>query len=215
MIIDIHGDPMDAMSPDARKKSRRGERRCVAIRRDGSELVPALVRLLKQMADRKSVLVRDEQYLHQLLTTYPSDSIAIFAAEAAGEIIAATLAVFAGCTAYELYRAFDYSKRNLYPNEALQVAVMKWAKEHGCLFYDMGGSCTSWPVRATDKGYGVYRFKRELGAQSIVSAPYVDLVYRPLLYCGCWLAENIGMPFVIEKGFGKFRVAFERVYENR
>jgi lipid II:glycine glycyltransferase (peptidoglycan interpeptide bridge formation enzyme) len=214
MVADLSGDPMMRISADMRKEIRRSHRLSVRVRVGGVEQVPVLAHLMTLMSDRKHVRVKGEDHFRILFETYPPDRIVIFTAETNGEPVAAALVVTFGAVAYHLYGAFAYDKRHLHPTQAIQAAIIQWACEAGCQTYDMGGPCTSWPPCRTDKGYGVYRFKTQLGARALVSAPYVDLVYRPLSYAAAFVAENLGMPFLIERGLGRFEVAMNRLREN-
>jgi peptidoglycan pentaglycine glycine transferase (the first glycine) len=214
MVVDIDGDPIHGMAPDTRTKVRRSEKRGVRIFSGGAELASTLAALVSQMGERKAVAVRGSEYFCSFLEAHRRLPTAIFAAEAKGKVIAAALVVAFGPSAYYLYGGFDYHERHLYPNEALQYAMMCWARKYGCVWYDMGGPCTCWPPAPDDKGYGVYRFKTQLGARPLTSAPYLDLVYRPLLYALALGAEDIGLPLLMEPGWGKFRVIANRLKEN-
>lgn len=214
MVVDLTGDVMARISPDTRTKIRRGPKRGLEVKRCGSEAVPDLARLIAKMADRKRLRVRDEAYFRSLFGVYPADRIAIFSAVAEGRTTAAALVVLLSTTAYYLYGAFEYASRKLYPTEAIQHAIMEWAKQQGCRRYDMGGTCTDWPITESDRGYGVYQFKKQLGAEVHLSAPYVDLVFRPWLYGPAFATENLGIPLVLERGMDKLRIARKRFREN-
>jgi lipid II:glycine glycyltransferase (peptidoglycan interpeptide bridge formation enzyme)/GNAT superfamily N-acetyltransferase len=214
MVADLSGDFMARVAPDARTKIRRGPRRGVTVTIGGREAVPDLARLRDDMRARKHVLVRQGGYLHSLFAAYPPDRIKIFSAVAEGKTIAAALAVVFGPTAYYLEGAFDYSFRKLYPTEVLQHAIMQWAQESGCRSYDMGGTCTDWPVSKSDKGYGVYQFKKSLGASTFLASPYTDIVCRPWLYQAAFAAEHVAMPLVLETGRDRIQVMKRRWREN-
>jgi lipid II:glycine glycyltransferase (peptidoglycan interpeptide bridge formation enzyme)/ribosomal protein S18 acetylase RimI-like enzyme len=214
MHLDISGgveEVLRKMHRSARGAYQSGMKRGVRLYPGGREHVPELVRLLQGMAERKNLYVRSEQYFHTLFDTHSAESTRLTVAEADGSIIGAALAVACGRTAYLLYAAFDYEKRLLNPSVGLQVETIRWAVQQGCTVFDMGGTCTDWPPDPRDKGYGVFQFKSRLGAQPVFDGPYCDLVFRRTLYLLAMFAENAVAPLIMEKGWGKLRVAGERI----
>ena len=217
MQMDISGsreDTLKGMHRDTRMKCRRALRRGVSVRAGSLDDLPAFVKLMHRMRTRKKIVVQNQPYFERLLRTYPSDRTGLLVAEAGAELIGGAIVVRLGETAWYLYGTIDYHRRNLYPSEALQLAMIDWARERGCKRYDLGGTCTDWPPQETEKGYGVYRFKLRLGADAVIMAPYVDLVYRPAYYRLARFAENVGIPLILEDGLHKFRVIADRLRES-
>jgi lipid II:glycine glycyltransferase (peptidoglycan interpeptide bridge formation enzyme) len=213
MELDITGSREDVfrrMHQDTRKKCRRAERRGVRIRSGSEEDLPVMARFLRLTANRKRIAVRDEQYLRELLRAFPADRVRLFLAEADREPIAGVLVAAAGDRAWYVYGGFDYSRRHLYPMEALHVAMIEWARQRNCRTLDLGGTCTEWPPAPTDKGYGVYCFKKRFGAVSFLRAPYCDLVGHPLLYRLFRVCENSLLPLVLESGPARFEILRRR-----
>ena len=75
------------------------------------------------------------------------------------------------------------------PTYLLQWEAMKWAREHGCMMYDLWGvpdaDETTLEAQFEDRHdglWGVYRFKRGFGGQLMRAAQAQDRVYMPLLY---------------------------------
>jgi len=202
---------IQGMHLSLRRSYRNSIKHGVSVRAGGREDIPAFARLMKRMGDRKEMPVRDESHFHDFLDTHPADSTLLLLAEAEGAAIGATLTVDCGQSAHYLYGAFDYEKRALYPNVALQVEMMRWAIQQGCTSYDLGGACVNWPPTEDQKGYGVFLFKQRLGAQLETDAPYCDLIYRPRLYGLFLRVENVGLPLVMERGKGRMIVARERL----
>ena len=214
MAMDITGsreDVLARMHPDTRNKTRRSQRRGMVIRRGSQGDVATLSGLMQSLGKHKQVLVREPGYFETLFAIYPDDRTALFLGEADGRCVAAFLGICLGPTVWDLYSAFDWSYRRLYPNEALHLALIEWAREAGCKTYDMGGTCTNWPPHPSDKGFGVYTFKKRLGGRQRILAPYCDLIYRPALYRAAFLAENVGIPLTVEKGLGKLQVGWKRL----
>jgi len=96
-----------------------------------------------------------------------------------------------GKRAYYLYGASSDLERNLMPTYLIQWEAMKWAKERGCLTYDMWGipdldeedlEEAFLKKNSHDGLWGVYRFKRGFGGEVQRSIGAWDRVYHPGLY---------------------------------
>lgn len=217
MYLDITGrqeDVLQRMHSDTRNKCRRGPRRGVSVRVGGAGDAPAMAALLRATARRKTILTRDEGYLRDLIQAFPRDRLAMILAEAQGETVAGVAVAALGDWAWYLYGGFDHAKRHLYPMESLYLAMIDWARERGCRTLDLGGTCTDWPPSETDKGYGVYAFKRRFGAQAFLRAPYCDILMRPFAYPLLRLAEDVILPLLLETGGGKLRVIRRRLFRR-
>jgi lipid II:glycine glycyltransferase (peptidoglycan interpeptide bridge formation enzyme) len=177
---------------------------------DRSAGVEEFSRLMREMARRKKIPVREPGYFKAVLEAFGPGRSALLMARHEGRVLGGQLVVRAGRRAYALYAAVEHAG-NLNPSEALDVATIEWAKEKGCEAVDLGGTCTNWPPSPEDKGYGVYDYKRRLGAATILLAPYVDLARQPVLYRTARLAEDILLPLVVETRWGRFQVIYERL----
>jgi hypothetical protein len=69
--------------------------------------------------------------------------------------------------------------------------MIRWAIAHGCTLYDFGGTGTGDPPKESDKGYGVYQFKRSFGAEIVRWYGYADRPFRPARYAGFRLMERL------------------------
>ena len=94
-----------------------------------------------------------------------------------------------GCRAWYMYGASSDEHRNRMPNHLLQWEAIGWAKEKGCLTYDL------WGIPDEDEEvlereflkrsgglWGVYRFKRGFGGRVVRFLGAYDYIYSPLLY---------------------------------
>jgi lipid II:glycine glycyltransferase (peptidoglycan interpeptide bridge formation enzyme) len=102
----------------------------------------------------------------------------------------AGLMVFAwGKRAWYFYGASSNQHRNLMPTYLLQWEAMRWAREKGCILYDLWGVPDADQEilenefsERSDGLWGVYRFKRGFGGRLVRSAGSWDRVYIPSLY---------------------------------
>ena len=62
--------------------------------------------------------------------------------------------------------------------------------ESGCRQYDFLGTATNYPPSESDKGYGVYRFKKSFGSELTIMLGYFDYVFQPTLYRLMTFAER-------------------------
>ncbi|MFW5747872.1 MAG: lipid II:glycine glycyltransferase FemX [bacterium] len=87
------------------------------------------------------------------------------------ELLAGNIVSAFGARGTYLYGASSNRKRNLMPTYALQWAGMEWARERGCVEYDLFGI----PPAEDPKHpmHGLYRFKTGFGGR---------IIHRP----GCW-----------------------------
>ena len=91
--------------------------------------------------------------------------------------------------AYYFYGASSDQHRNLMPSYLTQWAAICWAKNQGCIRYDLWGipdadlaTLEAEFQQRRDGLWGVYRFKRGFGGQVVQSIGAYDYVYNPLLY---------------------------------
>jgi lipid II:glycine glycyltransferase (peptidoglycan interpeptide bridge formation enzyme) len=111
--------------------------------------------------------------------------------------------VFAhGNRCWYLYGASSNEERQRMPNHALQWAAINWARDSGCLSYDLWGVPDEAPALEAEPEnlklylndpppgslWGVYRFKRGFGGQTVRYIGAYDRVYSPPLH---WLYEKV------------------------
>ena len=213
-LLNITGkldDVISRMHKKMRRTYRRSQEFEVRVFEGGREHIPLAVELLRKTAKRKQLLLRDETYFNSLFDVYPPGQIVLVIGEVDQEIAAFNLAVCFGDTTSVLYGTLDYNKRHFFPSEAVEIGTIKWAQEHHCVNYDLGGICTAWPPQKENKGYGVWHYKKRLGAQAVLLGPYCDIVFSTTLHRVAWVVENSVLPFLLEKGWGRFKVMYERL----
>ena len=169
-----------------------------------------LARLMSLLSGRKPVSTRGPRYYDHVREVF-GERAQIFSAKHDGVTIAAALVVVFGQAVHFVHGAFDYEYRALYPNELLHGAIVEWSRAQGLARYELGGACTSWPPDEADPGYGVYRFKKRMGASTSLRGPYLDLFPSRTVYAASAIAESVGLPLVAERGTYKVRIAWDRL----
>jgi len=147
----------------------------------GDRDIEFFYRLLTNTASKKRIPVRDMDYFTSLYWTLEKAGMGrVFIARKGDEPVAAGISSRIGKVGSLLYLSNDYSVK--YAGWAVQWEMVRWAIAEGCELYDFAGTATSFPPKESDKGYGVYQFKRSFGAESMAWYGYADYVFRPALY---------------------------------
>jgi len=194
LAVDIKGDMesiLNQMKPKTRYNIRLAERRGVVVREGGEEDLAAFYELLRATGRRDRFFVHSERYYLEAWRTFaPQGMGRLFLAFYDDQMLAGLMAFAFGHRAYYLYGASSDEYRDLMPNYLLQWEAMRWAKEKGCLVYDLWGI----PDEVGRDGepsdfakregglWGVYRFKRGFGGRVVRTVGAFDYVYSPFLY---------------------------------
>jgi lipid II:glycine glycyltransferase (peptidoglycan interpeptide bridge formation enzyme) len=125
---------------------------------------------------------------------FQDDQGAVFLARHENKAVAGIICARFGGWSTSLNAAFDYRSRQMRLNPALQWRVMQWAKTMGCRKYDMGGAATRLPPQEGNRGFGIYQFKKDLGAELHYYAGYFDLTSKPALYAFFRFLEREAIP---------------------
>jgi lipid II:glycine glycyltransferase (peptidoglycan interpeptide bridge formation enzyme) len=112
----------------------------------------------------------------------PGDGLVVVSGRVRGELAGMLIGLRFGPVAHTLYTASTPAAHHAPVGDLLHWELMRWARDAGCRDLDLGSSCTDLPPTETHPNYGIYRFKYELGARLILSAPYHDHVWAPLRY---------------------------------
>jgi lipid II:glycine glycyltransferase (peptidoglycan interpeptide bridge formation enzyme) len=216
MELDIRGtveDILALMQRKTRYRYRTALRRGVTVTEGSSAELTQFGRLIREMGQRKKIPVRDQRHFEAILKVFGPSRAALLIARHEYRVLGGQIVVCAGRRAYALYAAVEHAG-NLNPSEVLDVASIEWAKQRGCVTLHLGGTCTNWPPSPEDKGYGVYDYKRRLGAKIVLLGPYVDIAVWPTTYRLARLFEELALPLLIEKRKNKFTVLVHRFKER-
>jgi len=110
------------------------------------------------------------------------DGLIVVSGRIHGELAGMLVGVRFGPVAHTLYAASTPAARHTPVGDLLHWELMRWARAGGCRELDLGSSCTDVPPTETHPNYGIYRFKRELGARLALCAAYHDYVFAALRY---------------------------------
>ena len=147
-------------------------------------------KMLRNTADRKNFPVRRfatfKSVWEQLV---PSGYAKLFFAIHQGEILSGVLVFLFNKICWYMYGASDVKNRNLMANYALHWHIINWAKENGCLWYDLRGVPTFNPS-PKHSGFGIYRFKKGFGGLPLTFAGDYYYIFRPSLYKFWELSER-------------------------
>lgn len=212
MDLDLRGsldEVLSRMHQKTRYRYRTALRRGATAEIGTDADVAGLGKLMRELGRRKQIPTQQAGYFRALLDIFPRDRVALIVVRAHERFLGGQIVARLGSLAYALYAAVARDSEH-YPSELLDVAAIRWAKERECNRLELGGTCTGWPPSPEAKGYGVYDYKRRLGAAARLLAPYLDLVYRPALYRAARLVEELGLPLLFEAGWAKFSVMLER-----
>ena len=193
ILLDLTPDPeaiLARMKSKTRYNIRLAARKGVAVREGTAEDLSGFYRLMQITGQRDGFGTHSEAYYetaHQLFV--PQGLARLFLATFEDQILAGIMAFAFGQRAWYMYGASSDEHRNLMPNYLLQWEAIKWARERGCLTYDLWGIPDEEEallegefLKRSDGLWGVYRFKRGFGGQVVHYLGAYDYVYSPLLY---------------------------------
>lgn len=150
----------------------------------------AFHRMMTITGGRDGFAVHSLDYYNRAFALFhPAGLTELLVAEFEGRPLAALMVFARGKRAWYLYGASTDEERNRMPAYLLQWQAMRWARDHGCLEYDLWGvpdlderELEAQFETRSDGLWGVYRFKRGFGGQVVRSAQALDRVYMPWLY---------------------------------
>jgi peptidoglycan pentaglycine glycine transferase (the first glycine) len=182
------------MHPKMRYNVRLAQRRGVVIRRVGDAVAASdeFYALLRDTAARNEFIIHTPEYYRAFLRLF-GDDIALLFADVEGRVAAAAVAVAFGDEAIYMYGASSTQDRGHGAAFLLQFEAMRWARERGCLRYDLWGIPEQDPETSRHQDgdrlvstsgsdrRGLYEFKTRFGGQ-IVSYPRpLERRYAPIL----------------------------------
>jgi peptidoglycan pentaglycine glycine transferase (the first glycine) len=193
IMLDISGsedDILAKMNQGTRRKIRLASRRCVVIREGEVGDLASFHRLTRVTGARNEFGTHTLPYYQKAFELFrPGGHAALLMASYEGRDLGGLMAFAWGDTAWYLYGASSNEERDRMPNHALQWAAIRWARERGCMVYDLWG-VPDFDEAALEAGFqsrrgglwGVYGFKRGFGGRVVRTVGAWDKVYRPTAY---------------------------------
>jgi len=194
LALDIEGDLesiLNRMKPKTRYNIRLAGRKGVVVREGREKDLGAFYELLRITGGRDRFFVHSDRYYLEAWRTFaPQGMGRLFLAFYGDQMLAGLMAFAFGHRAYYLYGASSDEHRSLMSNYLLPWEAIRWAKERGCLVYDLWGIPDEVgrngepPDFVKRKGglWGVYRFKRGFGGRVVRTVGAFDYVYSRPLY---------------------------------
>jgi peptidoglycan pentaglycine glycine transferase (the first glycine) len=187
MVVDIKGTEQEILRK-MRPKHRQHINRAL---RDG-HLIPAQSEtpqlrefhdLLLKSSERQGFAARPFNYLcHVRQKLVAEERGLLLLARKGDRAVAGMMCTRFGSVCYFLYGGFDWKERQVHAMEVLHWKAIQWAKSVGCTHYDLGGSGTRYPPQEGNLGFGLYDFKKGLGAELRYLLGYFDMPGNMLLY---------------------------------
>jgi len=196
LVVDLRGDEteiLERMKQKTRYNVRLALKRGVVVA--SSADLETFHRLMQTTSDRDRFGVHSLEYYQRAYELfYPLDMCELFLAEAQGQPLAGLMVFAHGRRAWYFYGASSDRFREFMPTYAVQWQAMRWARQRGCLEYDLWGvpdtdeqQLETEFNRRSDGLWGVYRFKRGFGGVLRRSVGPWDRVYnRPLYALYTW-----------------------------
>jgi len=193
ILVDLTPDPeaiLARMKPKTRYNIRLARRKEVAVREGTEADLDVFYHLMQLTGRRDGFPIHSREYYEAAYRLFvPAGLAKLFLASYRGQVLAGLMAFAWGRRAWYMYGASSDEHRNRMPNHLLQWEAIGWAKEKGCLTYDL------WGIPDEDEEvlekeflkrsgglWGVYRFKRGFGGRVVRFLGAYDYIYSPLLY---------------------------------
>ncbi|MBN2550988.1 MAG: peptidoglycan bridge formation glycyltransferase FemA/FemB family protein [Anaerolineales bacterium] len=191
VVVDLQGDEeqvLSRMKQKTRYNIRLALKKGVVV--SPSDDIDTFFRLMRLTGERDAFGFHSLAYYRKAYELFhPTGGCELLVAAYEGEPLAALMVFRRGSRAWYFYGASANEHRDRMPTYLLQWEAMRWARQSGCLSYDLWGvpdfdeaTLESNFTRLSAGLWGVYRFKRGFGGQLLRSAGPWDRVYQPFLY---------------------------------
>lgn len=169
-------DLLAPMRASTRGNLRRAERSSVRVRCGGERDLPTLQRHLEATAARQGFQAYSADYNERLFSAFDEAAEArLLIAELDGEPLASALIVGFGDTAVHKVGGWSGTPSKVRPNELIHWVAMRWARDSGYGYYDLGGISSAAALAVKEGGEyarsdprnGVAFFKLGLGGQLV------------------------------------------------
>ena len=193
IVLDLQDDEeqiLASMKQKTRYNIRLAEKRDVEVAPTSD--LDAFADLIKVTGDRDAFGVHTPAYYQRVYELFhPKGMCELFIASYQGRPLAGLMAFASGKRAWYLYGASNNLERNRMPTYLIQWQAIRWAKQKGCLSYDLWGvpdhdeSILEADFSTRSDGlWGVYRFKRGFGGELMRTCGAWDKVYHRAAYFG-------------------------------
>ena len=179
---------LNRMKSKTRYNIRLASRKGITIRYGDDTDLDYLYNMYADTSLRGGFTIRGEEYYNYLWQTFMGedldseiDAIAQpIIAEFDGKPVAAAVMFRFGGRAWYLHGMSLPEHSDKMATYLIQWEGMRWAKENGCVSYDMWGAPDQF--NSDDSMWGVYRFKRGFGGEVTRTIGAWDFPVKPILY---------------------------------
>ena len=162
-------------------------RKGILVRKGKVEDLDLLYNLYAETSMRDGFIIREKGYYMTLWKMFMSNkpekntpSAIPLIAEYEGKPVSAILVFFFSNIAYYLFGMSSDLHREKMPNHLLQWETIRLSKSLGCKSYDLWGAPDE--LNEKDPMWGVYRFKKGLGASLVQTIGAWDYPANPIMY---------------------------------
>ena len=172
---------LSEMKQKSRYNTRKAGRSGVEIRQGTENDLKVLYQMYLETSIRDGFIIRPKEYYLTVWTKFIRAQMAIpLIAEVDRDPIAGLLLFFLGGKSWYLYGMSTHKHREKMPNYLLQWEAIKLSKQRGCKIYDLWGAPEVF--NESDSMWGVYRFKKGLGAYPVQRLGAYDLPLKKNAY---------------------------------
>jgi lipid II:glycine glycyltransferase (peptidoglycan interpeptide bridge formation enzyme) len=199
MQLDLAGRSEQEVLAAFKGQTRRNVK--LAIEKHGVEVVTDTTRadlaefdrLMQITGERDGFRPRPLSYFEALWDNLvPAGMAKLFLTRYEGQNLSGALCFIIGDKSWYVYGASSNEHRNVMPSYAMQWAMIRWAREAGCSWYDFRGVSprrraegeSAEEVEKEDHLQGLNRFKEGFGTRYVEYIGEFDFIYKPSAY---WL----------------------------
>lgn len=174
-------DLLAAMKQKTRYNVRLAGRKGVEIRRGTPADFDHIYEMYAETAVRDDFVIRSEEYYRTVWDTfYEAGMLIPLLADVEGQTVAGLMLFIFGQQSWYIYGMSRDAHRDKMPNYLLQWEAIRASKEAGCHTYDLWGAPDVF--NESDPMWGVYRFKKGLGAYEVRGLGAWDFAIQPEVY---------------------------------
>ena len=192
ILVDVEGTEesiLARMNQGTRRKIRIAAKRDVKIRHGKAEDIASFYSLMVLTGQRDDIGIRSLEYYQKTFGLFAPGQATLILASYQEHDLGGIMALTIGKRAWYLYGASSNEERERMPNYAIQLEAIRWAREHGCIEYDLWGipNVSEAILEAQfqqrqDGMWGLYGFKRGFGGRIWHTIGAWDRPYNLLFY---------------------------------
>ena len=190
--LDIKGKTEDEVLAGCHQKTRYNirlaKRKGVVVKEGTREDLKDFHKIMIETGSRDGFIIRSLDYFEKMYDELAPKHMKLLMAYYEDKPISGIIPIMYGNKTWYLYGASSNQHRNLMPNYLLQWEMIRQAIQNKCDIYDFRG--VSGVVDETHPQYGLYRFKKGVGAEFTEFIGEVYWPFKPLTYKLYKIAEK-------------------------